>query len=142
MERSAARRCPTLGRIWKDPVAAALDDRRLGRVLAAVVGGGGGAGGGLGGGVLGGGLGGAVAALAAVVLGLTLLLQGEPARDVVQLGRVGQVDQDLQGEEEEEEEGQRGFKGDALGDLTPDWSLVESWPWLTSPRKSLEEPLS
>lgn len=87
-----------------------------------------------------GGLGGAVAALAPVVLGLALLLQGEPARDVVQLGRVGQVDQDLQGEEEEE--GQRGFRGDALGDLTPDWSLVESWPWLTSPRKSLEEPLS
>lgn len=63
--------------------------------------GGGGASGGLGGGVLRGRLGGGVAALAAVVVGLALLLQGEPARDVVQLGRVGQVDQDLRQEREE-----------------------------------------
>lgn len=63
--------------------------------------GGGGASGGLGGGVLRGRLGGGVAALAAVVVGLALLLQGEPARDVVQLGRVGQVDQDLRREREE-----------------------------------------
>lgn len=57
--------------------------------------GGGGASGRLGGGVLRGWLGGPVAALSAVVVNLTLLLQGEPARDVVQLGCVGQVYQDL-----------------------------------------------
>lgn len=39
-----------------------------------------------------------MAALAAVVVGLALFLQGEPARDVVQLSSVGQVDQDLQGD--------------------------------------------
>lgn len=85
-------------------MAAAFDDRRLGRVLAAVMDGGGGAGSRLGGGVQRGRLGGGVTALAAVVVGFALLLQGEPARDVVQLGRVGQVDQDL-------EEGKTGFVG-------------------------------
>lgn len=79
--------------------------------------GGGGAGGRLGGGVLRGRLGGGVAALAAVVVGLTLLLQGEPARDVVQLSRVGQVDQDLR-------KGRGGGGRHDLGDLTPDWSVA------------------
>lgn len=55
--------------------------------------------GGFRGGVLRGGFGGAVSTLARVgapvVVALALLLQGEPPRDVVQLGRVGQVDKDL-----------------------------------------------
>lgn len=39
-----------------------------------------------------------MAALAAVVVALALLLQRHPARHVVQLGRVGQVYEDLQEE--------------------------------------------
>lgn len=53
---------------------------------------------GFGGGMQRGGFGGAVAALAAVVVALALLLQRQPARHVVQLGRVGQVYEDLQEE--------------------------------------------
>lgn len=35
-----------------------------------------------------------------VVLPLTLLLQREPTRDVVQLGRVGQIDENLRDKQE------------------------------------------
>lgn len=79
---------PTLGWIGEDAVASALDDGRLGGILIVV-----GGAAGFGGGVLGGGFGGAVSALAwvgaPVVVALALLLQGEPARDVVQLSGVG-----------------------------------------------------
>lgn len=67
-------------------MAPALDDRRSGRVLDVV-----GGAGGFGGGVLRRGLGGAMPAGmgATVVVPFALLLQGEPSRDVVQLGGVG-----------------------------------------------------
>lgn len=83
---------PTLGWIRKDSVAPALDDGRSGGVLDIL-----GRAGGFGGGVLRGGLGGAVSACVGtpVVVPLALLLQGEPTRDVVQLGRVGQIDENL-----------------------------------------------
>lgn len=83
---------PTLGWIRKDSVAPALDDGRSGGVLDIL-----GRAGGFGGGVLRGGLGGAVSACVGtpVVLALALLLQREPTRDVVQLGRVGQIDENL-----------------------------------------------
>lgn len=75
-------------------MASALDDRRFGGILIIVCGGSG-----FGGGVLRGGFRGAVAALARVgapvVVALALLLKREPPRDVVQLGRVGQVNEDL-----------------------------------------------
>lgn len=74
-------------------MAPALDDGRSRGVLDVV-----GGAGGLGGGVLRGGLGGAVGTARVgppVVLPLALLLQGEPPWDVVQLGRVGQIDEDL-----------------------------------------------
>lgn len=82
---------PTLGWIRKDPVAPALDDGRPGRVLDVV------GGAGFGGGVLRGGFGGAVSARvgAPVVVHLALLLQREPSGDVVQLGCVGQIYEDL-----------------------------------------------
>ena len=89
---------PTLGRVWEYPVASALDDGGLGGVLGGVLGGAAG----LGGGVLaavGGLFGGVLASLGrvgvSVVLPLGLLLQLEPARDVVQLGCVRQVDENL-----------------------------------------------
>lgn len=71
-------------------MAPALDDGRSGGVLDVV-----GGAGGFGGGVLRGGLGGAVAPPRPVVVPLALLLQGEPPWDVVQLGRVGQIYENL-----------------------------------------------
>lgn len=73
-------------------MAPALDDGRSGGVLDVL-----GGAGSFGGGVLRGGLGGAVAPRVGtpVVVSLALLLQGEPPWDVVQLGGVGQVNEDL-----------------------------------------------
>lgn len=73
-------------------MAPALDDRRSGGVLDVV-----GGAGSFGGGVLRGGLGGAMATCMGtpVVVSLALLLQGEPSWDVVQLGRVGQIYENL-----------------------------------------------
>lgn len=83
---------PTLGWIRKDSVTPALGDGRSGGVLDVV-----GGAGSFGGGVLRGGLGGAVSTRvgAPVVVSLALLLQGEPSWDVVQLGRVGQIYENL-----------------------------------------------
>lgn len=88
---------PTLGRVRKDSVAPALDDGRSGGVLDVV-----GGAGGFGGGVLRGGLGGGVPGHVGtpVVVPLALLLQGEPSRDVVQLGRIGQIYENLRDREE------------------------------------------
>lgn len=73
-------------------MAPALDDGRSGGVLDVV-----GGAGSFGGGVLRGGLGGAVSTCVGtpVVVSLALLLQGEPPWDVVQLGRVGQIYENL-----------------------------------------------
>lgn len=67
-----------------------------------------------------------------MVVALTLLLQGEPPRDVVQLGRAGQVDEDL-----------RGVKtAKALITLIHEGINVKPLKGRTSPKKSLEEHLS
>lgn len=83
---------PTLGRVREDSVTTALDDRGFGRVLLAVAGGLWG----MLGPVSSVGFGRVLAALSRVrtpvMLTLALLLQRQPAWDVVQLCRVGQVD--------------------------------------------------
>lgn len=75
-------------------MASALDHGRLGGILVVK-----GRAGGFRGGVQRGRFRGTVSALARVgapmVVALALPLQGEPPRDVVQLGGVGQVDKDL-----------------------------------------------
>lgn len=75
---------------------------------------------------------------APVVVALALLLQGEPPRDVVQLGRVGQVNEDLGTGKRSNRHLHKKTK-ERCRDSIDQVILSKRF---TSPRKSLEEHLS